>query len=281
MFLIYETFRYLFSRKSLTFFVIASTFLLFSILGITILFTYQSFQYLNKVKKEIRIQAYLKQNLNSLDSIKILTILNSISGIEEIYYKSNRQAYEELINNYREYKDVFSSIDINELPNSYIIKPKIYWTKSLLLEEISKKIKMIDGIEDVYYGKEWIVSLEKISNAFILISIFVVIIIFLTFIFISSYAVKIAINDHKLAIEILKLSGISYFKIYFPFRLMGILYGLIPSILTFIFLNAFIFILKLFNFKLFPFPNAFLFLIVIFGVLVGFLSSENALRENS
>jgi hypothetical protein len=141
MFLIYETFRYLFSRKSLTFFVIASTFLLFSILGITILFTYQSFQYLNKIKKEIRIQAYLKQNLNSLDSIKILTILNSISGIEEIYYKSNRQAYEELINNYREYKDVFSSIDINELPNSYIIKPKIYWTKSLLLEEISKKNK--------------------------------------------------------------------------------------------------------------------------------------------
>lgn len=281
MFLIYETFRYLFSRKSLTFFVIASTFLLFSILGITILFTYQSFQYLNKIRKEIKIQAYLKQNINSIDSLKILTILNSISGIDSIYYKSNKQAYEELLNNYKEYKDIFSSVDVNELPNSYIIKPKFHWTKGLLLEEISKKIKMIDGIEDVYYGKEWIVSLEKISNTFILISIFVIIIIFLTFIFISSYAIKIAINDHKLAIEILKLSGINYFKIYFPFRLMGIFYGLIPSILTFIFLNAFIFILKLFNFKLFPFPNTFLFLIVIFGILIGFLSSENALRENS
>jgi len=279
MFLISEAFRFLLLRKNLTFFVILSTFLLFSILGFTILITYQIFNYLQTIKKDITIQAFLKTNLSPTDSLRILTILNTISGIEKIEYKSNKQAYEELLNNYKDYKDVFSDVDINELPSSYVIKPKIYWTKGILLEELSKKIQMIDGIEDVYYGKNWILSLERLSNILMLISIFLIVLIFSTFIFISSYAIKIAINDHKLAIEILKLSGINYFRIYAPFRIMGLFYGLISSILTYIFINFIILILKNLNFQLFPFPNVFLINIIIFGIVLGILSAENALKS--
>ncbi len=281
MFLIYEAFRFLSTRKNLTFFVLISNLLLLSILGTTTLITYQIFQYLQAIRKEITIQAFLKTNLTPIDSIRILTILNTISGIERIEYKSSKDAYNELLNIYKDYKDVFSDVDPNELPSSYLIKPKLYWTKGNLLEELANKIKMLDGIEDVYYGKNWILSLEKLSNIFIIVSIFILILIFLTFIFVSSYAIKISINDHRLAIEILKLSGIDYFRIYAPFRIIGLFYGLVPSILTFIFLNFIIFLFKKFGFELFPFPNSFLLSVIIFGTIMGILSAENALREDS
>ncbi|MEO0143372.1 MAG: permease-like cell division protein FtsX [candidate division WOR-3 bacterium] len=281
MFLISESFRFLFTRKNLSLFVIISNFLLFSILGITTLITYQIFQYLQAVRNDIEIQAFLKPNLSSTDSIRIFTILSSLSGIENIKYKSSKQAYEELLNSYKDYRDVFADIDINQLPSAYIIKPKMHWTKGELLDELSNKIKMLDGIEDVYYGKNWIYALEKLSGIFIIVSIFVLILIFFTFIFISSYAIKIAINDHKLAMEILKLSGIEYFRIYAPFRIMGIFYGFIPSLLTFLFLNGLIYLLKNFGFKLFSFPSLFLITIILFGTIMGILSAENALRENS
>ncbi|MEO0202154.1 MAG: permease-like cell division protein FtsX [candidate division WOR-3 bacterium] len=281
MFLIFEAFRFFSTRKNVTLFVIISNFLLFSILGTTTLITYQIFKYLQTVKKDVEIQAFLKPNLSPVDSIKILTVLSSLESIESIKYKSSKQAYEELINNYKDYRDIFSDLDISQLPSSYIIKPKLHWTKGKFLEELSNKIKMLDGVEDVYYGKNWIFALEKLSNIFIIVSIFLLILIFLTFIFISSYAIKIAINDHKLAMEILKLSGIEYFRIYAPFRIMGILYGFIPSMLTFIFLNLSIYLLKNLGFKLFSFPSLFLITIILFGTFMGILSSENALRENS
>ncbi len=281
MFLIYEAFRFLSTRKNLTFFVMMSNLLLLSILGTTTLITYQIFQYLQAIRKDITIQAFLKTNLTPIDSLRILTILNTITGIERIEYKSSKDAYNELLNSYKDYRDVFLDVDPNELPSSYLIKPKLHWTKGNLLEELSNKIKMLDGIEDVYYGKNWISSLEKLSNILIIVSIFVLILIFLTFIFVSSYAIKIAINDHRLAIEILKLSGIDHFRIYTPFRVMGLFYGLVPSILAFLFLNFIIFLFKNFGFELLPFPNSFLLSVILFGTIMGVLSAENALREDS
>ncbi|MCS7245525.1 MAG: permease-like cell division protein FtsX [candidate division WOR-3 bacterium] len=279
MFLLFEAFRFLSLRKSLTFFVITSTFLLFSLLSVVILITYQTFLYLQEIRKDIKIQAFLKPNLSVSDSIRIISILRTISGIEEIEYKSSGDAYAELLNTYREYSDVFSDIDKNELPSSFIIVPKIYWTKGILLEELSNKIKLIDGIDDIYYGKNWIFSLEKLSHIFMLISGFLIILIFLIFVFISSHAIKLAINDHRLAIEILKLSGVDYFRIYAPFRIMGILYGLISSILTYVFLNIVVFMLKYTGFQLFNITSLFPIGIIIFGILLGIISSENALRE--
>lgn len=279
MFLLSEAFRFLSLRKSLTFFVITATFLLFSLLGIAILITYQTFLYLQEIKKDIKIQAFLRPNLSVSDSIRIISTLKAISGIEKIEYKSSDDAYRELLNTYREYKDIFSDIDKNELPSSFIIVPKMYWTKGILLDELSNKIRLIDGIEDVYYGKNWIFSLEKLSHIFILISGFLVILIFLIFVFISSHAIKLAINDHKLSIEILKLSGVDYFRIYAPFRIMGILYGLISSILTLVFLAITLFFLKYIGFQLFPITSLFSIGIIIFGILLGIISSENALRE--
>ncbi len=278
-FLLKETYKFLAAKKFLSLFVIISTFLLFLILGTAILITYQVNGYLNQVRRNIQVQAFLETDITKLDSLRISTILSSIAGIDSFYYKSSSQAFQELKERFSRDKEIFEEIDPSQIPSSFVIIPQYHWTKSFLLEALSSKVKVVEGISDVYYGGKWISALEKLSTVFLMVSILVIILIFFTFLFISSHAIRINLMDNRDAIYILKLSGAPEWKIYFPFRLMGIFFGFISSLLTYITINGIIYLLKANGFNLFPFPNNLLLVIVIFGILLGYIAAEDALRD--
>ncbi len=278
-FLLKETYKFLAAKKFLSLFVIISTFLLFLILGTAILITYQVNGYLNQVRRNIQVQAFLETDITKLDSLRISTILSSLAGIDSFYYKSSSQAFQELKERFSRDKEIFEEVDPSQIPSSFVIIPQYHWTKSFLLEALSSKVKVVEGISDVYYGGKWISALEKLSTVFLMVSILVIILIFFTFLFISSHAIRINLMDNRDAIYILKLSGAPEWKIYFPFRLMGIFFGFISSLLTYITINGIIYLLKANGFNLFPFPNNLLLVIVIFGILLGYIAAEDALRD--
>lgn len=278
-FLLRETYKFLWAKKFLSTFVIISTYLLFLTLGTAILITYQINGYLQQVRRNIKIQAFLETDITKLDSLRISTILSSLAGIDTFYYKSSSQAFEELKRRFEKDKEIFEEIDPSQLPSSFVIVPQYHWTRSYLLRAISSKVQVIEGISDVYYGGRWISALENLSTMFLLISVLVIVLIFFTFLFISSHAIRINLMDSRDAIYILELSGAPRWKIYFPFRLMGMLFGFISSLLTYLTINGAIYLMKANGFNLFPFPNHLLLAIIPFGVLLGYISAEDALRD--
>ncbi len=281
LFLLKETFKFIMAKRFLSLFVIISTFLLFLILGTVILITYQAMSYLQQVRENIRIQAFLETDLTKVDSLRISTILSVLAGVDSFYYKSSREAFEELRSRFKSEQEIFDEIDPSHLPASFVIIPQSYWTRSGLLDAIAKKVSVIDGINDVYYGGKWIKALERLANVFLGISVLVIILIFFTFLFISSHAIRITLNDHRDAIYVLKLSGAPLWKLYLPFRLMGIFYGFVASTLTYFVINGAIYLLRSAGYALFPFPNYLLLSVIPFGILLGYIASENALRDLS
>ncbi len=281
LFLLRETYKFIMAKRFLSLFVIISTFLLFLILGTAILITYQAMSYLQQVRENIRIQAFLETDLTKVDSLRISTILSVMAGVDSFYFKSSQEAFEELRSRFRSEEEIFDEIDPSHLPASFVILPRPYWTRSDLLEAIAEKVSVVEGINDVYYGGRWIRALEKLTGIFLMVSVFVIILIFFTFLFISSHAIRITLNDHRDAIYVLKLSGAPSWKLYLPFRLMGIFYGFMASVLTYLVINGVIYMLRSAGYTLFPFPNYLLLAIIPFGILLGYIASENALRDLS
>ncbi len=277
MFLISEAVKFLKANKLLTFFVILSTYLLFVILGFFIVASYQVFSYLNYVRKNIYLQAFTETNVSEADKLRISSTLSTLAGIDSISFKSNEDIYRELGEKLKEDRYILDEIDISQLPSAFVIKPKLHWTKYAFLNAIASKVEAIDGIEEVHFGGRWIRGLEVLSRILMFSSMFILAIIFFTFLFISSHAISISIRTHKDAIYILQLFGVDRRRIFTPFVLMGIFYGLVSSTLAYLTLNAAIFIMKQFRFEIFPFPEVFSLSIIPFGVLLGYISTLHTL----
>lgn len=201
------------------------------LLSIFIILTLNVYRVKNYIAERIEIRAFLNNDVNQEDlSEKIL----QINGVRQVQYVSKDEALAELRTDLAEHADLLDILQRNPLPASLRIKLDPNYKLSSKLSELEEKIQLLKGIRETWSGKELLFKLQNIMNIIIGFDIGILLIVFLSVIFIVSRTVEATIIAKAREIEIMRLVGATSKMVKFPFYIEGLLHGLLGSIISFI-----------------------------------------------
>lgn len=235
------------------------------LLSLFLLLTNNLFRAKQQIEDKFEIYAFLTNEANVQNLLEQIALIN---GVKQVTYVSKEQALSELKNDLAEYASILDIIDRNPLPASFRIKIDPAYQLSKRLGELEEKISLLSGIKEIWSGKELLIRIQKIIRTVIGFDIAILIIVFLSIIFIVSRTVEATIVAKAREIEIMKLVGASNFMVRFPFYVEGFLHGIFGGLIAFL-ITIIIYLFASAQFPMLHFPW---FLIFIFNILFsGFL----------
>ena len=248
------------------------------IVGVFLLISINSSLFLKNIESQLEIIVYLEDNISQAEINNIKSNIASIDGIKEVKYVSKEEAYQRLLKDLGEQKDILSAIEKNPLPASLEIQVK----DPKMIEQIANRIAEFKKVEEVEYGREIAEKLLNFTYVFRRAGMLVLALLVFASILIISNIIKITVYARRNEIEIMSLSGATSWFIKWPFIIEGFLQGFISSLFSIIILyNFYIFAvdkvqqaipflpLVVDNMDLLPIGIS----IVLLGSLVGILGS--------
>ena len=248
------------------------------IVGVFLLISINSSLFLKNIESQLEIIVYLEDNISQAEINNIKSNIASIDGIKEVKYVSKEEAYQRLLKDLGEQKDILSAIEKNPLPASLEIQVK----DPKVIEQIANRIAEFKKVEEVEYGREIAEKLLNFTYVFRRAGMLVLALLVFASILIISNIIKITVYARRNEIEIMSLSGATSWFIKWPFIIEGFLQGFISSLFSIIILyNFYIFAvdkvqqaipflpLVVDNMDLLPIGIS----IVLLGSLVGILGS--------
>ena len=248
------------------------------IVGMFLLISINSSLFLKNLESQLEIVVYLEDNISQAEINNLKSNITSIDGIKEVKFVSKEEAYQYLLKNLGEQKDILSAIEKNPLPASFEIQVK----DPKVIEQIANRIAEFKKVEEVEYGQEIAEKLLNFTYVFRRAGMLVLALLVFASILIISNIIKITVYARRNEIEIMSLVGATSWFIKWPFIIEGFLQGFISAILSTIILYNFYFFainkvhqaipflpLVVDNVDLLPIGIA----IVLLGSLVGILGS--------
>ena len=211
------------------------------IVGVFLLISINSSLFLINLESQLEIVVYLEDNISKAELNNLKSNITSIDGIKEVKFVSKEEAYQHLLKNLGEQKDILSAIEKNPLPASFEIQAK----DPKMIKQIANQIAEFKKVEEVEYGQE---IAEKLLNfTYIFRRTGMLILAFLVFasILIISNIIKITVYARRNEIEIMSLVGATSWFIKWPFIIEGFLQSFISAILSIIILyNLYFFVIN-------------------------------------
>lgn len=237
--------------------------------------------------ESLSIYVYIDEEVDKKSEEEIISQINDLEGVGQITLSDKEEQLDKVTQIWGKDGEMFKkyfSGEKNPLNDVLTVEAQ---DDSVNLENLTIQINSIKGVEDADYGEDagadqLVEALRKLQVTSILISvIFAVITVFLI---IST--IKLTINSRRKEIEIMRLVGATKSYITFPFAVEGMILGLIGGLLAFG-MTAFAYN-KIwegsgFVMSMLVQPQNIIFPLVlsqiIFGLLIGFLSSLIAIRS--
>jgi len=231
-------------------------------------------------KVQIHVQILNEVDLANIGDLKRKIL--EIPGVVAVDYSDKDDELNHFIESYGEEGKIFEMYrgEKNPLRNAFIIEV----SEGSLIDQVSLKVKALDGIESVNYGGLNALKLIEILNSVTDSGLILVLVLGLLAIFLITNTIKMSIHSRMQEIQIMRTIGATNGFIRTPFLIEGILIGFIGSIIPigltifgykYIFetmngvLLSDIFILR----PVFPFVFYLSYLLVLLGVSVGLLGS--------
>ena len=230
-FLSQEAFKNITRNKS-TFFlssgVSAACLLLFTIF---LVLTINIYRIKATVEDRIEISAFLSEGA---DQIELTDKIMQLDGVKQVQYISKDDALKELRTDLGENSNILDILQRNPLPASLRVKINPDYKLPTKLGELEQKISLLKGIRETWSGKDMIVRLHNIISVVTGFDIGILLIVFISVIFIVSRTVEATILARAREIEIMKLVGATSAMVKFPFYVEGFFHGLLGSIVSFL-----------------------------------------------
>lgn len=253
------------------------------VLGYFLVLIFTINQFVGQLKGMIEVHAFLEYGLSANDSLRIEQEIKGIAGVGKVKYISAEDALVNFIETTG--IEIDSLLEENPLPDSYTVKPE----RMEEVAEIAEKVRRIQGVAEVRYGKDVVVRLSR--ALFIIQVIFGVTILLLlgaSFTSINNI-VRLSIYSRRKEIRIMQLVGATRWFIRFPFLFEGLFVGLLGGTLAAVLVWAsYVGVLQLFEgLKVFSavmiadlgLLYTVLGLLVATGGIVGLVSSFRALER--
>jgi cell division transport system permease protein len=197
----------------------------------------------------------------------------------ETTYISKQEALKQFRQELADKADLLDAIETNPLPQSFRVKVKPEYRNPEAITEIAEKIRKINGVEEVEYGKAWLGRLYRVVRLLVIIDLSLMVIVSLASVMVVFNTIQLTLYARRQAIEIMKLVGADGAHIRRPFLLEGMLQGLAGSILGLTMLYVAYRLLSS-HFEMFGFfSGQQLLALLAFGICLGGLGSFIAVQK--
>ena len=159
------------------------------------------------------IQAYLKEDISSVEIDAIITKLSAVNGVQSVEYESKADALVKMKDSWKDNAYLLEGLEANPLPSSIIVYLKdIYYASNVLTE-----IKGLSGIEEVKSYQDIVEQLLAITEAIRKAGIIVIFVLIAISTFIIHNTIKLTVNSRQREINIMKYVGATNWFIRWPF----------------------------------------------------------------
>ena len=187
---------------------------------------------INKIQRSEEVNVYLKDEMSDGDMLALDEAIESMREVESTRIISKEDAVKEFEKIFG--GDLLLALQENPFPRSIVITMSKGYRMSNDFEKVAERIRLVDGVESVEYGKEWMSKLDIFFLIFIIVEAFLIAFIVSACILVISNTITLTVIARKEAIDIMRLVGATDGFIRRPFYFEGFLQGLFSGIIAFV-----------------------------------------------
>jgi cell division transport system permease protein len=176
-----------------------------------------------------RIMAYLKTGVNGA-APALRHSIESIEGVQEAHFIARDEALRDLKERMQHPAPLFESLLENPLPDAFEIQLKVSNNSWEQIEAVADRVKSLTEVEDVEYGRQWIVAVRRIAQLFQTLGLAFMGLLLLAAIAIVANTTRLVIYSRHEEVAIMRLVGATERFIQAPFLIEGLLQGLIGAV---------------------------------------------------
>jgi len=221
-----NTYRNLLMSLASVSMVVASLLIFGIFLMLIINFSYN----LNRLKAQVEIAVFLKNNSTSLESADVELKIKNDERVLTYRKVTKEEAFAELATVYLEDSELIEGLTPDFLSESFRVHLKNVEDSAAFADEISR----MEGVEDVTYPYDSLKKLGTVLNWINVGSMAVLALLLIISVSIIANTIKLTVYARRKEIEIMKYIGASDWFIRWPFIIEGVIIGFAGALIAFI-----------------------------------------------
>ena len=283
-----DAFKSVFRNFSLSLASISCITITLIIVAVSIMASMNVENFTKVIKEDVTMVVYIEYSTDQDGIDEIEEQIKRIDNVESYEFKSRESVKEDMSGESEVFNEIMGTWDEsdNPLKDTFLVKVKD-------IEKIKETSAMIMDIENVVstnYGESMVETLITSFKAIEKVAIGAVLALIIVTIFLIVNTIKITIFSRKREISIMRLVGASNFAIKNPFRIEGIILGIIGSIIPILItIYGYMFFYNHFGGQLWTplikliHPEPFIYIVSLItlalGIFVGMIGSSSAVRK--
>ncbi|MFL3025620.1 MAG: cell division protein FtsX [Candidatus Neomarinimicrobiota bacterium] len=282
IFLLSEGLKNLWRHKLTAFTAIFSIFLTLTLAGSLIIVSDNTGKIIEYLRDKYKIEVFFKQNISNERIEEVVSEFKSIKGVRSTTIITKIDAKKIFKSQFGE--NVLDIVGYNPLPASCVINLVKDQKDKINIRPIIDRLRKFSEVDEVNYQGRLINRIESSYQAFLKISVLLLIIVLIVSVLIISNTVRLTIYAKNELIKSFQLVGATRAFIKTPFILEGIFHGLIGALVATLLLYTTMkfgsdFLLSFIGLKIdFSFFNL-LFVLSSLGVIISYFASSRAISK--
>ena len=282
IFLLSEGLKNLWRHKLTAFTAVFSIFLTLTLAGSLIIVSDNTAKIIEYLRDKYKIEVFFKQNISNERIEEVVREFKSIKGVRSTTIITKIDAKKIFKSQFGE--NVLDIVGYNPLPASCVINLVKDHKDKLNIRPIIDRLRKFSEVDEVNYQGRLINRIESSYQAFVKISVLLLIIVLIVSVLIISNTVRLTIYAKNELIKSFQLVGATRAFIKTPFILEGIFHGLIGALFATFLLYTTMkfgsdFLLSVIGLKIdFNFFNL-LFILSSIGIMISYFASSRAISK--
>ena len=282
MFLLSEGLKNLWRHKLTAFTAVFSIFLTLTLAGSLIIVSDNTGKIIEYLRDKYKIEVFFKQNISNERIEEVVREFRSIKGVRSTTIITKNDAKKIFKSQFGE--NVLDIVGYNPLPASCVINLVKDQKDKVNIRPIIDRLRKFTEVDEVNYQGRLINRIESSYQAFVKISVLLLIIVLIISVLIISNTVRLTIYAKKELIKSFQLVGATRAFIKTPFILEGVFHGLIGALVATLLLYTTMkfgsdFLLSVIGLKIdFSFFNL-LFILSSLGIIISYFASSRAISK--
>jgi cell division transport system permease protein len=184
------------------------------------------------------ISLYLKGPMTKAEEMALLEQVRALDGVGAASLKTKEEGLSEL-QKQEGMQNIMAYLPENPIPAVIDIVPAVSVNDPFKLKQLYERLKALPPVEQAKLDMEWITRLHAITGFIAKIAYVVMALLASVVVLIVANTLRLAINNRREEIQVLKLVGATDAFILRPFLYYGIWYGLAGAIFAVLFVNIF------------------------------------------
>lgn len=197
------------------------------LVGVFLAIVFNLNEFAKNIEDDVEIKILVDLTTTDEEVIELGKKVEKIDGVESVYFSSNDEELENLIESMGEYGEAWKLVEQdNPLNHAFVVRA----INPQETETVAAEAEAFDHVQDVQFGQDIVDSLFQFNNYARIIGVALITALVLTAVFLISNTIKITIIARQTEISIQKLVGATNGFIRWPFFVEGLLLGFLGSI---------------------------------------------------